>query len=79
MGDGHTLSLFPGDDAAVAESKRWCIHTKAPPPFAVTNRVTMTLPLVNAARLRLFMVTGTDKRRDSTPSSRARKRPRPRW
>jgi 6-phosphogluconolactonase len=59
--DGHTLSLFPGDDAAVAESNRWCIHTKAPAPFAVPDRVTMTLPLVNAARLRLFMVTGADK------------------
>jgi 6-phosphogluconolactonase len=59
--DGHTLSLFPGDAAAVGESQRWCIHTKAPAPFAIADRITLTLPFVNAARARLFMVTGADK------------------
>jgi 6-phosphogluconolactonase len=59
--DGHTLSLFPGDDAAINEPTRWCIHTKAPAPFAVPDRVTMTLPFVALARRRLFLVTGADK------------------
>ncbi|MCX5691895.1 MAG: 6-phosphogluconolactonase, partial [Planctomycetota bacterium] len=59
--DGHTLSLFPGDDAAINEASRWCIHTKAPPPFAVPDRVTITLPFVALSRRRLFLVTGADK------------------
>jgi 6-phosphogluconolactonase len=59
--DGHTLSLFPGDNAAIEEHDRWCLHTIAPAPFAVPDRVTVTLPFVHRAKARLFMVTGADK------------------
>lgn len=59
--DGHTLSLFPGDTAAIAEPSRWCIHTKAPAPFAVPDRVTLTFPFVNISRRKLFLVTGAEK------------------
>ncbi len=56
--DGHTASLFPGHQA-LTEAERWTIPVHAsvdPPP-----RVTMTLPLLNAARHVLFLVTGAEK------------------
>jgi 6-phosphogluconolactonase len=58
--DGHTASLFPGDaalwevDALVA-----VVHNAPKPP---PDRLTLTLPLINAARAVLFMVQGAPKR-----------------
>jgi 6-phosphogluconolactonase len=56
--DGHTASLFPGDPA-LRERDRWVAAVNAPaePPW----RVTMTLPLINAAQDVLFLVTGGEK------------------
>jgi len=57
--DGHTASLFPGDSAP-AETVRWFVPARGPaggPP-----RVTMTLPLLCAAREVLFLVGGVEKR-----------------
>jgi 6-phosphogluconolactonase len=56
--DGHTASLFPRHQA-LTEADRWVVpvHASADPPW----RVTMTLPLINAARHVLFLVTGTEK------------------
>ena len=56
--DGHTASLFPRHQA-LTETERWVLPVHAPsePPW----RVTMTLPLINAARNVLLLAVGTDK------------------
>lgn len=56
--DGHTASLFPGT-AALQEKSRlvvanWVEKLKA-------SRITLTLPVLNAARCVAFLVSGTDK------------------
>lgn len=56
--DGHTASLFPGT-AALQEKSRlvvanWVDKFK-------TSRITLTLPVLNAARSVAFLVSGTDK------------------
>lgn len=59
-GDGHTASLFPGQPA-LEESTRWVlpvIYAGATPPVA---RLTLTLPVINAARNVFFLVSGPDK------------------
>ncbi len=58
--DGHTASLFPGR-AAPEERDRWVVATppgRLPPPV---YRVTLTLPVLNAARAVAFLVAGADK------------------
>ena len=56
--DGHTASLFPGADA-LAERRRWVVATPAPPPHHA--RLTLTLPVINAARAVLVVAVGADK------------------
>ena len=56
--DGHTASLFPGSPA-LAETVRNVIPATGPKP--PPQRVTMTFPLINAARHVGFLVTGEDK------------------
>ncbi len=60
--DGHTASLFPGGPEC-EERSRWCVASRAPqgspPP---RERITLTLPVLNAARCSAFLVTGEDKR-----------------
>jgi 6-phosphogluconolactonase len=56
--DGHTASLFPGS-TALEERRRWVVASWAPGPAAW--RMTFTLPIINAARAALFVVTGADK------------------
>ncbi len=56
--DGHTASLFPGSTALV-ERRRWVVGTWA--PVLAAWRMTLTLPVINAARTALFVVTGADK------------------
>ena len=56
--DGHTASLFPGS-AALHVRDRWCVSTVAPKTGA--DRVTLTYPILNAARRIVFLVTGAAK------------------
>jgi 6-phosphogluconolactonase len=58
--DGHTASLFPAS-SALSEQRRLVVATPPgtlPPP---AERVTFTLPLLNAARAIAFLVSGADK------------------
>lgn len=59
-GDGHTASLFP-DSAALAETDRYAVAARAPAGLAVPERVTLTLPVLRAARRVRFLVAGGDK------------------
>jgi 6-phosphogluconolactonase len=56
--DGHTASLFPESDA-LDETVRWAVANWAPAQDAW--RMTLTFPVLNAARETLFVVTGIDK------------------
>jgi len=56
--DGHTASLFPGEPG-VYELERLVIDARA--PVNASERITMTPPLLNAARRVVFLVTGADK------------------
>ena len=56
--DGHTASLFPGQDA-LDEQERRCVPTVAPNNG---RRLTLTYPTLNAARHVLFLVLGGDKK-----------------
>ena len=58
--DGHTASLFPGSQA-LAEERRWAVHTQAPKGAEPRDRITLTRPAINAARRVLFLVTGVNK------------------
>lgn len=56
--DGHVASLFPGSDA-IRERRRlvvapWVEHLHA-------HRITLTLPVLDAAACVLFLVSGADK------------------
>ena len=58
--DGHTASLFPGSQA-VAEERRWAMHIQAPEGVEPRDRITLTLPVINAARRVIFLVSGANK------------------
>lgn len=59
--DGHTASLFPGS-LALSESRRWAVAVEHnQPPAPLVSRVTMTLPLLNAARRIALIVSGAAK------------------
>jgi 6-phosphogluconolactonase len=56
--DGHTASLFPGTQALQEKNRlvvaNWVEKLK-------TSRITLTLPVLNAAGCVAFLVSGTDK------------------
>lgn len=57
--DGHTASLFPHSPALREEHR--LIRINSGPTVVPPDRVTMTLPLINGARLVAIMVTGEGK------------------
>jgi 6-phosphogluconolactonase len=57
--DGHTASLFP-HSAALAEREAWAVVTPAPTPGPA--RVTLSVPVIAAAREVLLLVGGVGKR-----------------
>lgn len=56
--DGHTASLFP-NSAGVLETRRWVCANWIEKLAAY--RITLTAPVLNAGRLKLFLVAGADK------------------
>jgi len=58
--DGHTASLFPARPEV--DSAAWVEAVSAPDMEPRVDRVTMTLPVLSAARAALFLVSGPDKR-----------------
>ena len=57
-GDGHTASLFP-ETSALEVHDRWVVAN--PVLKLETTRITLTVPVVNAARAVCFLVAGEDK------------------
>jgi 6-phosphogluconolactonase len=58
--DAHTASLFP-NDPALGERERAAVGVETPGMAPLVSRVTRTLPVVNAAREVVFLVSGEDK------------------
>jgi len=58
-GEGHTASLFP-DSPLLQERERWVGAVVVPAKPA--QRLTLTLPVLNAARSAFFLVAGAAKR-----------------
>jgi 6-phosphogluconolactonase len=57
--DGHTASLFPNNDA-LGERQR-LVRRVDEPTAEPPERVTMTFPLINSARMVAILVTGASK------------------
>ncbi|MEX2253627.1 MAG: 6-phosphogluconolactonase [Thermoleophilaceae bacterium] len=58
--DAHTASLFPGADQ-LGERERRAVGVEEPGMAPLVSRVTLTLPVLNAARAVVFLVSGADK------------------
>jgi 6-phosphogluconolactonase len=60
--DGHTASLFPGSPG-LDETSRWCIANRVDSPLThgKATRITVTFPVLRAARAVRFLVAGADK------------------
>ena len=68
--DGHTASLFPGS-LGLQEQHRLVVANRAPHPSGLSPdpsggglqipRITFTLPLINAAKVVVFLVTEESK------------------
>ena len=59
--DGHTASLFPGK-SALDVTDRLVTYVREPGQPPPHPRLTVTFPVLNAAGLALFLVSGEDKR-----------------
>jgi 6-phosphogluconolactonase len=56
--DGHTASLFPGNPAVDADGICVAVHGAPKPP---PDRITLTVPVLRAARAIVLLVTGGEK------------------
>jgi 6-phosphogluconolactonase len=84
--DGHTASLFPGT-AALEVRDRWYVANSVPSRGA--TRLTMTFPVIEAARDVLVLASGASKARvlasvlserdDAFPATRLAALPHVRW
>ncbi len=57
--DAHTASLFPGSDALTGAGRVCAVIDDSPKPPPV--RITMTMAVLNAARSRILLTSGTGK------------------
>jgi 6-phosphogluconolactonase len=77
--DGHLASLFAGSPAS-AEVRAWVAGTDAPPQALPTvPRLTLTWPVINAARRVLVLVSGEDKAPAVAALLRPDQTPPPAW
>jgi 6-phosphogluconolactonase len=60
--DGHTASIFPQNREVVEEKRKWAVAAFAPQGTPPGYRVTITLPVINAARHVMFLVAGEAKK-----------------
>jgi 6-phosphogluconolactonase len=58
--DAHCASLFPGD-AALGEVERLSVGVEVPGMAPLVSRITLTLPVLNAGREVVFLVSGEEK------------------
>ena len=58
--DAHTASLFPSQPA-VAVTDRAAVGVERAGMDPQVPRITLTIPAINAARQRVFLISGTDK------------------
>jgi 6-phosphogluconolactonase len=58
--DGHTASLFPGSGALTVTDQA-CTAVHVPDNSVAPWRLTLTYPVLNAARCAMFLVEGADK------------------
>ena len=58
--DGHTASLFPGDNT-LSVTDRWVVEVSDPKGSPAVPRVTFTFPLIDAARHVLFLSSWSGK------------------
>jgi len=56
--DGHTASLFPGNPVVEATGVCVAVHDAPKPP---PDRITVTVPVLRAARSIVFLATGAEK------------------
>jgi 6-phosphogluconolactonase len=56
--DGHTASLFPGNPVVRADGICVAVHDAPTPP---PDRITVTVPVLRAARSIVFLATGSEK------------------
>jgi 6-phosphogluconolactonase len=62
--DGHTASLFPGSTGlAVTDPHRLVVANRDPNATNPHDRISLTLPAITRARLVVFTVSGSSKRR----------------
>ena len=58
--DGHTASLFPRDEA-LGERERLAVGVDVPGMAPLVPRVTLTIPVLDAAHEVVFLISGEDK------------------
>jgi 6-phosphogluconolactonase len=59
--DGHTASLFPGDEI-LEEKYRWVVAVDGATASPPVPRITLTLPVLNEAHCVIFLVSGSGKK-----------------